>query len=182
MKEEIISKIKLALNEPIEKESQIVYILVETRKLLDLQNNYNYPELRFYCDWAVHIKKDKITLGIKNIMEKIYEEMQNRDAIRQVGGGIVSRKDSVHFLYMNSLKIELEKFLNEYNLPKKLLEFNNWNLFLDNFIKILVNQRICNPCVGIKYFEFLPSNKNSNKWKWIIEYKNNNGKYDIYEE
>jgi len=35
MKDELISKLSIALSKPIQEECQVVYILVEIRKLLD---------------------------------------------------------------------------------------------------------------------------------------------------
>jgi hypothetical protein len=184
MKDEIIDKIAslFSKNIPFQDEAHIVYLLVQTRKLLEREQNYKYPVLRFYCDWSVHTKKDKITPAIKNIMERIYEEMQKREMAIQEGGGIVSRKNSISFLYMDGLKKEMEKFLDEYNISKKLLENNNWKSFLDLFVKILIDQEVFNPCEGIEYFKFLPSNNNSPiKWKWAVKYKIEDAKFEIYE-
>ncbi len=51
----IVDKLRLELMEPITTERQVVYILVETRKVLELQKWPGYGSLRFLCDWAVHV-------------------------------------------------------------------------------------------------------------------------------
>jgi hypothetical protein len=48
MEESIKEKLRTALAEPIEKECQVVYIMVEIRKLLDRFNEQKYSLLRFF--------------------------------------------------------------------------------------------------------------------------------------
>ena len=50
----ILDKLQKALTRPISSEDQVVYILVEIRKLIDLQNEPSLMSLKLYCDWAVH--------------------------------------------------------------------------------------------------------------------------------
>lgn len=160
MKDEIVKKITTLLSEntSLVRESDIVYLFVEIRKLLDRENNYNFPTLRFYCDWAVHTKKSKITKEVKKIMEKIYEEMKARDAIldnpADKKSGIVSRIDSADFIYMKELKKEMQNFLKSKNINCNLSEYKNWTEFTESFINVLADQEIENPCHEIKYFKF----------------------------
>jgi len=57
---EIVEKLNDFLGEhaPFMEECHVVYMLVETRKVLDRENNRKYPILRFYCNWTVHTDKD----------------------------------------------------------------------------------------------------------------------------
>lgn len=72
MEDEIISKLKSALNEPIQKECQVVYILVEIRKLLEKNKiKANYPVLNFYCNWALHSYIENIKPQIRTLLEEI---------------------------------------------------------------------------------------------------------------
>lgn len=60
MKKDIWSKLRRELNEPISSERQVVYILVELRKLLELSgSDEHFPALNFYCDWALHAVLDQ---------------------------------------------------------------------------------------------------------------------------
>src|SRR6266566_2316501 len=55
MKPDIIAKLSNELAEPIVSERQVVYILVELRKLIELNDDGDtFKTLKFYCDWAVH--------------------------------------------------------------------------------------------------------------------------------
>jgi hypothetical protein len=59
MQNEIIDKLSRELREPIESERQVVYLLVELRKLLELRDELNnWTSIKFHCDWAVHAKLD----------------------------------------------------------------------------------------------------------------------------
>ena len=78
MTPDIQFKLERFFNErlPFTEEWQIVYLLVEIRKILDRGNNRKYPLLRFYADWAVHTAKDRINSEIKTIMERILDEIK----------------------------------------------------------------------------------------------------------
>jgi hypothetical protein len=59
MKEDIAAKLNRELGCEIQSERQVVYILVETRKLLERQGRVTlgaYPALKLCSDWAVHPK------------------------------------------------------------------------------------------------------------------------------
>jgi hypothetical protein len=52
----IVGKLRMKLQEKIVSECQIVYILVEIRKLLNLRNQRTaFSILNLYCNWAVHV-------------------------------------------------------------------------------------------------------------------------------
>src|SRR5260370_41071062 len=60
MKGDIKSKLTAELNQSINSERQVVYILVELRKLMEIyHDSKNLNTLRFHCDWAVHGMLDK---------------------------------------------------------------------------------------------------------------------------
>ena len=133
--------------------------------------------VKFYCDWCVHTKKDKITPAIKNQMEAIYKEMQTRDKTKN---GIVSRKDSFSFARMDNFRDELKQLFNNYGIPIGLLKFDNWDSFIEKLKKVLIEQDIKNPCDGIKYFKFVLASDNS--VRWLIEYRTKEAEYKSYEE
>jgi hypothetical protein len=55
----IVAKLCTLLNKGINTEAEVVYLLVEIRKLLDILNNRANDYLRFSCDWVVHSKLDR---------------------------------------------------------------------------------------------------------------------------
>jgi hypothetical protein len=55
MKPAILTKLAVELQEPISTERQVVYIMVELRKLMELnKDGAQYPALKFHCDWVAH--------------------------------------------------------------------------------------------------------------------------------
>jgi hypothetical protein len=57
MRGDIVEKLNRKLNEPIREEQQVVYILVEARKLLEQQGTLeNFTGFKLCSDWAVHPK------------------------------------------------------------------------------------------------------------------------------
>jgi hypothetical protein len=64
MTNDISRKLQAEFNIPIERESQVVYILVEVRKLLTSERVSGYVTLKFFCDWALHTKLQKRNAGL----------------------------------------------------------------------------------------------------------------------
>ena len=57
MKNEIVAKLNEELRLEITSERQVVYILVEVRKMLEQQDTLDgFPALKLCCDWVVHPK------------------------------------------------------------------------------------------------------------------------------
>ena len=53
----IVEKLQPLLEKGIETEIEVVYLLVELRKLLEHDNKKDvYPVLHFYCNWVAHTK------------------------------------------------------------------------------------------------------------------------------
>src|SRR2546422_11205054 len=57
----LLRKIREQLERGISTECQVVYLLVEIRKLLDRErtSGAQYGSLRLYCNWAVHVELSK---------------------------------------------------------------------------------------------------------------------------
>jgi hypothetical protein len=66
MEDEVIYKLRLEMKRTLRKESQICYILVLARKLLEHEPTMrpNFATLEFFCDWALHTKLTKHHAGV----------------------------------------------------------------------------------------------------------------------
>lgn len=154
-KPEIIDKLnKLLQNSlPFTEECQVVYLLVEIRKVLDRDGNTKYPILRFYCNWIVHTDK-RTSPEIELIMQKIYAEACNSIAVPN-GARMNTMTD---FIYMENLRTQLSDFLGEYGLPKPLTDDDDhWISTVTLLVDILVDQPIKAPCAGVTEFLFEPA-------------------------
>ena len=60
MEDDIVRKLRVELERGLSTESQIVYVLVKIRRLLDLDQDLGsdsgYSALRLCCNWAVHVE------------------------------------------------------------------------------------------------------------------------------
>jgi len=146
-REEILEKLEIFLfkHTSFDEECHIIYLLVEIRKLLERENNSNFPLVKFYCDWTVHTKRDRNFGIIKEIVDKI-------DSCFSVESHYPSRDDEIFdFLKMTELRKEFKQLFRNYQLPTNIFEEDsNWSCFVDTLTSVLSDQPILNPKEGIK--------------------------------
>lgn len=173
---EILEKLNsfLRKHSPPKEECDVVYLLVEIRKILDHENSEKYPILRFYSDWAVHTRKDKKTKEIKKVMESIYKEIVLRE---QNASYIIMNPAIISFADFKELRIEIGSFLNDHGLPEGLV-LEDWKTFKRFLAKILTDQPIYNPCDGIRKYSLTPSSDGCVLGE--IEYECNPPEYKIF--
>lgn len=108
MVNEIKVKLGIELNQPIQTELQVIYILSRIRKILEIdKKEKEYKKLKFYCDWALH------------------SQIDNTDAIKDVLGTVIDRpEDASDFFNYRPLDQDLKKFLTDYNLPSTIYNTN----------------------------------------------------------
>lgn len=155
MKIQIAEKLNKFLSEryKITEEFEVVYIMVELRKLLDRerqQNKSNNESLvRFHADWAIHTSKDKITTPISGIMQKIEESID-----------IYPKDGDIGFLLLPDFRAELLQLLEEYNLPTEFCKGDsNWLTFMGALTQVLADQPIINPTDNIAEFRYIDIKK-----------------------
>lgn len=161
---EIAEKIEVLLsNDPKWTEPEVVYLFVQTRKLLDhakLETQQDSPHLRFYCDWTVHISKDRIdpiTLGVVKDM--------GADIEKQIKNPFMnSGKEVINFAYFRSLHQELIKLLKAEGINTESIEDEmSWVQVLTTLVKILENQPLNIPerhGLNVASVVFLPAAPN----------------------
>jgi hypothetical protein len=102
-------------------EKEVVYFLVEARKVLEHENSANiFRAIKFYADWAVHTRKDR---GVPPFIQDM------------IGKGSIDK-----FVSMEYLRKELSKFLDAHGLPLFFVEEKNWKLFWTKLINVLSEQ------------------------------------------
>jgi hypothetical protein len=69
MKDELIHKIQKVLDRRITNQMQVLYLLVELRKLMD-REAYQDPVLRMFCNWVVHTSLEKKAEGSTLILHE----------------------------------------------------------------------------------------------------------------
>ena len=154
MTPEIIIKLNKFLNthDKFKEECEAVYLMVELRKLLDREHERDqFPIIRFYCDWTVHISKDRNQADIEDIMKSFNDGINNPE-------GVIS------FFSLSELRKEMSDLFRTYGLKAELCQDdNNWKHFVDVFIQVLADQPIMNPINSISSIAFIPGDKGTNK-------------------
>lgn len=150
--EVIVGKLRKFLNEDIstEKECCAVYLMVELRKLLDHQKiKDQYLTLRFYCDWTVHINKERHMEGIAWAIETLNEYSSTLPPKEKHYNSVIES-----FLGMAELRREMATFLINNGLQMGKLESDeSWDIFTRTLGEILSGQPILKPHPRIKSIE-----------------------------
>jgi hypothetical protein len=163
MEEEIIYKLNEFLKHhiPFSEECEIVYLMVELRKLLDRVNNRDgkYSVLRFYCNWTVHIDKDPTNHVIVDVIHKIENSIEKGHKFKNSKVFFPLDNSWLDFVSMNHLKLNMQDFFGRNNLPIDMFTEENWPSFRDLFIQTLIDQPIKKPTENIETVYFAPAIK-----------------------
>ncbi|OGK62266.1 hypothetical protein A2334_02440 [Candidatus Roizmanbacteria bacterium RIFOXYB2_FULL_38_10] len=150
MKIQIVEKLKTFLNKHnMDEEHEVVYLMVELRKLLDREREESKPErhslVRFHADWVVHTKKDHITKTMKEIMMRIDQSIDT-----------YPKDGNIDFLLLPEFKNELINLLDVYGLPSVFCKNDDkWLGFIVNLAAVLADQPIVNPTPNIAEFRYV---------------------------
>jgi len=165
MEDAIITNLREILSKPITEECQVVYIMAETRKLLD-RLNLRYPLLRFYCSWALHIRIDRLSPA-REILETIAEDFKKEREEFKI----------LDFVGLHLLKKEMKAFLESSDLPLDLFEKNKWKRFKHLLINVLQDCPLEGRCDPIEKFLFVKPRVDSEDIDWIIKFPNDPTSY-----
>jgi hypothetical protein len=140
-------------------ECEAVYVMVELRKLID-HYNATVPLVKFYADWTVHTRKDRIDGNFKRLAERIFDDCK-ADIIAKFPRYSPTPSPIVALAHGDTLGLELQEFLLKHSLPSDLTQDSAlWGSFINKLIRVLENQPVVNPCDGIQQMFFVPSADN----------------------
>jgi|SRR5271157_1476426 len=126
----IIQKLRDELARPIKRQSQVLYLMAEIRKVIEHEQEHDehaFEVLEFFCNWVLHItisrrqSADKIRLFLKAF--DMREGMQ------------LSEWYATEFfqsiMHLEVLRRELERFLFEHGLPCAIVQcYRVWSSFI----------------------------------------------------
>lgn len=122
MKDELLFKIHQVLSKPITEEMQVVYLLVEIRKLMD-RANYKDPMLRTFCNWVAHITLADEAKGSTLILRE-FEDL----VIRAEEGRELPKP--LQFVSSGGFRKALTNLCTKFGLATQLIEDgDSWSLF-----------------------------------------------------
>jgi hypothetical protein len=130
---DILTKLDLELKQEITSERQVVYILVQIRKLIDSADLANkFEALKLHCDWVVHTKLDR--RPAKELLEKLnarYVELATKSGPEQA-----IQKLGEH-LGLEAFQTQFLGFLSLCGIDGSSLDDNWWYGFLYNYCRVI---------------------------------------------
>jgi hypothetical protein len=134
MNQESLKVLQELLARPIENEAQVVYFLVELRKLIEnLEDRYRL--LTFFCDWILHSKLDR------KYAKEILDELDGFiEQVKVLGGhpnkGLMDR--IVPLISLQRFHNDLFLLLGEHGLDTELVgDLRRWGPFFSLYIDII---------------------------------------------
>ncbi|SRR6266481_2060550 len=133
----IIEKLINELAEPIVSERQVVYILVESRKLIELKGELaKYHALDFYSSWVLHTNMDRAgAIRILERFDKAHPLLNNRD-ISDLPKDLYNEISET--LGMEMFRVQLQEFLGQYGLSENIVK-QDWTSFLRLYASVIDN-------------------------------------------
>jgi hypothetical protein len=122
MQDELIRKIQHVLDRPITSEMQVVYLLVELRKLMD-RDGYQDPILRTFSNWIVHTSLENRADGSTSILS----EFDNFIAEIYEHKKLLSHPEHISF---GTFRQALGRCFKRFSVSAKFLhDLNQWKKF-----------------------------------------------------
>lgn len=132
-----IKKLDYYLSEKkiFEEEAEVVYVLVQTRKLIETKPDDMYVYIKYMCNWALHASKQRQHDILKDTFDKISAELSLAiDVIHET-----SEEFATFLKFRNELKDLYEK---EDFISRPFQDFTQWSTFMYNFEKAVSGQPI----------------------------------------
>ena len=115
---------------PIRRESQVVYLLAEIRKVIDHERETDpecYEILELFCNWALHISisrksnADRIRLFLKS-----FDMRDGMEVVEHLNSAFYNQ-----IMHTEAFRRELEKFLDDHQLPCDIVRcYRIWSGFI----------------------------------------------------
>jgi hypothetical protein len=114
----IVEKLGMILREAPRFEADVVYALVEIRKLLECAGKEKESEfaiLKFFCDWVVHVKLS--LSGAKKVLAPLDAEIGPSGSV--VPQEVQPESELFRFISLEPLREEMKRFCSENRLPEQ---------------------------------------------------------------
>jgi hypothetical protein len=135
MRDAILAKLRAALTDPIDSECKAVYILAESRKLLDSRlNDSEFFALKLYCHWALHVD-----LTLPNTTLPFLQRAENYVA-RFLDGNrdAVEEHTMLKEFALDTFRDQFKHFLAAYGLPTVVCDDGErWHEFITHYAGVI---------------------------------------------
>jgi hypothetical protein len=143
----IVDKVRHELERGIDTEVQVVYVLVEIRKLIEhSERRARYKPLKFYCDWALHPTLDRKSARefLREIDDAIERRETNEQAAKRMGAKFS----------LEAFRVELIHFLIDHRLPvDPIRTAAPWITFLRRYLETISDCPIQSHQPGFKHVD-----------------------------
>jgi hypothetical protein len=136
----IIEKLKRELQQEITAERQVVYILAEIRKLLEVTEEAdNYFALNFYCSWALHTRMSRD--GALRILERF--DQAHGETVKVLPPDPKNLRPETWREIQDTMayvkfRLQMEKYLQANDLPLGLVHCDlKWTTFLSFYTEVI---------------------------------------------
>lgn len=138
MERDIAQKLRVELGQPITSERQVVYILVELRKLLEKNKTLDLPRyraLKTCCDWAAH---PALSLASAQVITKLFDEYEARCRREAVGVGQAGMPELVEFCEHTRFRAQFIEACEANGIPADAPKDENWwREFLSQYSEVV---------------------------------------------
>lgn len=132
----IVAKLRDALSDAVDSECKVVYILAESRKLIE-----TYPPdpisfaLKLYCHWALHVDLEapRTTLPFLEKVETFALSVLagNKDIAAE-------HRMLREFVFLDTFRQQFKQLLQTYHLPTTLCDEDlRWHKFLEHYAGVI---------------------------------------------
>ena len=138
MTPDILPKLTAELDKGITTEVQVVYLLAGIRKLIERDKvEDQYPDLKFYCDWALHSSMDRAAAkAVLKQFDAAHVLLKRNVKLRDLPAALKSEIDRIS--QMRSFETELTHFLDAYGLHRLTQHrYDGWVHFLHLYTKVI---------------------------------------------
>ena len=128
-----LSKLDEELRQEITSERQVVYVLVETRKILEGSGKTDgFETLDFFCNWAVHTQMDRTSA--KALVRKVDQHFA-----KLLGSGLNVQESGWldELLSLDSFRTQFLNFLRTHGLPEEICGDQAWPIFLHYYARVI---------------------------------------------
>jgi hypothetical protein len=136
MEKQIIEKLRASLSEDVDSECKVVYVLCESRKLLE-----SYPPdpipfaLKLYFHWALHVDLTNPTTTLP-FLHRV------DDFVSRVLNGKTDELEDYRmfreFVLLDTFREQFRQFLSTYNLPTRVCDEDlRWHQFLKSYVGVI---------------------------------------------
>ncbi|MCE5310877.1 MAG: hypothetical protein LLG20_24815 [Acidobacteriales bacterium] len=144
MRNEIVEKLRAELTRGIETEAQVVYLLVEIRKLIEHSEYVNrYLSVLFFCEWALHVKMSRQSAFL--LLKEIDDALERSTSAEQMAELVGTR------LSMDTFRDDLIHVLMDHNLPTEPIRtMQGWLAFLPLYLNVISDCPVLKKSVDLK--------------------------------